>query len=231
MIPFEFKPLLHPFPRWMGPFSPSRGKKSGFRVQQETIRAWVDEGTSWQVYECLGVRSIVRIVKFYWKGGRILFLPNGFVVKPLQEDDEVGQRVLIGRFRGSILLKRPEGSDFDLSSPGNLKPGDPWPGPKTTGLECIIDGTGALSCSWYHPTRLGREDVFEKLRGPDHMLAAGFRRARPVDSGGRVRITANGHIITNRQERDGSWVAYYVGPIDSAEWKTDWQKWIRRESP
>lgn len=224
MIPFEFKPLLRPFPRWMGPFSPSRGKKSGFRVQREEIRAWDDEGTFWPVVECLGVKSIIRIVKFYWKGGRVLFLPNGFVVKPLQEDDEVGQRVLIGRFRGSILLKRPKGSDFDMSRPGNLKPGDPWPGPKTTGLECIIDGTGTLNCSWYHPIRLGREDVFEKLRGQDCALAEGFRAARPNHTGGRVRITANGHVITNREEWAG-WVSTYVGFVDPGSW-AGWEHWI-----
>jgi hypothetical protein len=227
MSTFDFKRLHHPFPRWLGPFSPSRGTRSGFRVRQDRIWACVDGTSAWSVVDCSGVSSIVHIIRLYWKGGRVLFLPNGFVVKPLQEIDEVAQRVLIGTFRGSLLLNMDSGRVFDMSLPANLMPGDRWPGPSTTGLECAIDGSGALTCSWYHPSRYGRDDVSARLRGPDQALAAGFRAARPDHSGGRVRITANGHVITNRETWDG-WESVYVGFVNPDSW-TGWEKWIGGE--
>jgi hypothetical protein len=173
---------------------------------------------------------LTNLVKMEWGGGRVLMLPGGLFVKPLQKDSETGHRVLISRFTGSILLTKPTGGAFNLNKPGNLQPGNRWPGPKTTGLECAIDASGALKCTWYHPTSLGRDEITEQLRGPDRSLAAGFRVSRPFHSGGRVRITANGHITTNRQESDDSWAAYYVGWVDPAAWKSEWQKWIRRGS-
>ena len=154
----------------------------------------------------------------------MFFLPNGYVIKPLQ-DFNVGRREIIGRFQGSIVLKRPGGQEFNLEEPGRLEPGSPWPGPKTTGLECVIRENGALNCTWYHPTLTGRDEITVQLSGPNRLLAAGFRKARPHDTGGRIRITANGHIITNSREQDGSWVALYVGLIDPRS-LTGWQKWI-----
>ena len=137
MNAFTFKPEPEPFPQWMGPFSPARGTRSGFRFRQARLGTWVtnESGSSfWTVVDNRGARNIATIVKAKWGGGRVLLLPNGFVVKPLQADEEVGQRVLIGRFKGEIVLEGPDHSTFDLSNPGTLRPGDPWPGPATTGL-------------------------------------------------------------------------------------------------
>jgi hypothetical protein len=231
MSPFAFIPEPGPFPRWMGPFSPSRGKYSGFRFHQGRLGTWVgdDSGKSfWPVADSQGARDIAALVKGKWGGGRVLFLPNGFVVKPLQENDEVGQRALIGRFHGAILLERPGQTTFDLSKPGDLRPGDRWPGPMTTGLECVIQTNGSLICTWYHPTRFGRDEVSDILLGPDRLLAAGFRDARPGVAGGRVRITANGNVITNRQENSEVWVAIFVGWVDPKS-LTDWKSWIEKE--
>ena len=161
-------------------------------------------------------------------GGRVLFLPNGFVVKPLQDDSEKGNRVLIGCFHGAIMLERPGQSDFDLSKSYALRPGDLWPGPTTTGLECAMQADGSLQCSWYHPSRFGRDEVSQVLRGPDRSLAEGFRAARSDASGGRVRITAGGHIITNRQESNDTWASIFVGLIDPRSFK-DWKMWIEKE--
>jgi len=102
MTSFTFVPLHHPFPRWMGPYSPSRGNKSGFRIKAGKIKTWDENGAEWPVVECAGIKSIVSLVTNHWKGGRVLFLPNGFVIKPLQDDDEVSKRVLIGRFSGKF---------------------------------------------------------------------------------------------------------------------------------
>lgn len=231
MSSFTFKSELEPFPRWMGPFSPARGKRSGFRFDRGRLGTWVNDdfGTGfWPVVDSPGVREITALVTAKWGGGRLLFLPNGFVVKPLQDDLEVGLRVLIGRFDGAIVLERPGQSRFDLSNPGALDPGDPWPGPKTTGLECAIQSDGRLVCTWYHPSALGQDIVSEHLQGPDRSLEDGFRAARPGEAGGRIRITANGHIITNREEGFRNWRSLYVGWIDPRSLKR-WNKWIEKE--
>lgn len=227
---FLFRPAARPFKRWMGPFSPARGKYSGFRFHAGRLGTWVadDEVRAfWSIVDSPGVRVLQRLVIEEWGGGRVLFLPNGYLVKPLQGDLERGRRALIGQFSGRIVLERPDGRPFDLSAPG-ISPGHEWPGPKTTGLECRVDGDGVPICSWYHPTEYGRDEIDRGLTHPVPGLAAGSRVCRPRDLGGRVRITANGHVITNRLESDGSWVALYVGWIDPASWG-DWRSWILEE--
>ncbi|SPF49801.1 hypothetical protein SBDP1_830025 [Syntrophobacter sp. SbD1] len=231
MSQFIFQPIPRPFPLWMGPFSPARGMRSGFRFHQGRLGTWVtdDDCTGfWAVADGDGVRLLAKLVRDQWGGGRVLLLPNGFIVKPLQSDEEVGRRVLIGLFQGAIVLERPDRSKLDLSHPGAVRPGDPWPGPMTTGLECAIRQDGALACTWYHPTNWGRDEFSEMLRKPDRVLAASFRAARPRDTGGRVRITANGHIITNRQEANGAWAPFYVGHVDPQSW-SGWDRWINKE--
>jgi hypothetical protein len=83
-------------------------------------------------------------------------------------------------------------------------------------------------CSWYHPTRFGREEVSRVLRGRDQELAAGFRAARPGEASGRVRITASGFVITNRQENNAVWKSIFVGRIDPAS-LGNWDSWIAKE--
>ena len=79
----------------------------------------------WSVVESTVSCEIVALVKEHWGGGRVLILPNGLVVKPLQDEEEVGQRVLIGRCGGAITLERSGERPFDMSKPGVLAPGDP----------------------------------------------------------------------------------------------------------
>jgi len=224
---FLFRPAARPFRRWMGPFSPARGTRSGFRFHGGRLGTWVEDREVrgfWSLKASPSVRALQKLVIDEWGGGRVLFLPNGYLVKPLQGDHERGKRSYIGRFSGRVMLERPDGSEFDLSSPG-VTPGRPWPGPKTTGLECYVDRAGSPVCSWYHPAEYGRDEIERRLASPDPILAEGFRLCRPGDIGGRVRITANGHVITNRQERDQSWTTLYVGWIDPASWG-DWNHWI-----
>jgi hypothetical protein len=225
-----FTPERKPFPRWWGPFSPARGKHSGFRFYGGQLGAWVENEHGyefWPLVDSPGARLLARIVLDEWDGGRLLLLPNGFVVKPLQRDIEVGQRVLLGRLSGRIVLQRPDGTFFDVSNPGQLTPGDRWAGPRSIGLECTINQNGALDCTWYHPTPIGRDEVRESLCGSDRLLAAGFRRARPRDTAGRVHVTPNGYVITNRQEADGTWVSVYVGCVSLASW-IHRDEWIER---
>ena len=124
-------------------------------------------------------------VRGEWGGGRVLFLPNGFVVKPLQADNEVGKRALIGRFQGTFVLERRSQPEFDLGSPGAIRLGDPWPGPTTTGLECALQADGSLVCTWYHPTQWGRDGVSIPLPGAGPVARGGVsnrsarRRQRP----------------------------------------------------
>lgn len=217
-----------PAPRWMGPFSPARGNKVGFRFHGGRLGTWHATGEElafWFVRSNAAIRAIEQRVLSEWGGGRVLFLPNGGVIKPLPGPEEVGQRVFLGRFTGRITLERPDGKTFDLGDPGVLEPGATWLGPTTTGLECIMATDGSLECTWYHPTPTGREEVRANLRGPDPRLALGFRKARPGDGSGRIRITANGHVITNQRRLDGSWSCRYVGFVPTSAW-SEWERWI-----
>ncbi len=149
MSRFTFKPLEKPYPAWMGPYSPARGNTTGFRFHQERLGTWSsgEYGRSfWQVRNNQASSAIATLVRREWGGGRVLFLPAGYLVKPLQGDEERGKRVLIGHFNGSVVLKQPDGSLFDMSNPGGIQPGQPWPGPTTTGLECVIQNNGVANC-------------------------------------------------------------------------------------
>jgi hypothetical protein len=222
-----FEPTPWPFPRWWGPFSPARGTRSGLRVRQGWLYAWVQDSEGrefWPALDSPGVRGLIRLVLDRWRGGRILILPDGSVIKPLQDEEEAGIRRLIGLFDGPIVFERPDGGTFDMSDPGDLEPGDPWPGPATTGLECQIRPDGSLTCTWYHPAPWGRDEVRERLTGPDPALARGFRRCRPGETAGRVRVTENGHLITNVQDGQGRWIPCYVGWISPEAWpfRSEW---------
>lgn len=229
MISFAFQPESKPFPRWLGPYSPARGDRCGLRVKQGQLGAWMrtHEGSEfWIARANDGVARLVQLVLQMWRGGRLLFLPTGHVIKPLQDEDDRGKRVLVGRFRGRLVLESSEGSSFDLASPGT-QPGDRWPGPETLGLEAVIGAGGELVCTWYHPTGWGQDKERAYLRGPDAALAKGFRKCRPDDETGRVRITACGHVTTNRQERGGDWCCRHVGWIDERTW-SNWDHYAVR---
>lgn len=230
---FLFIPEGRPFPRWHGPFSPGHGTYSGFRINRGRCGTWVESAGGsnfWELEHSEGADALSSLMTREWGGGRVLLLPNGYVVKPLQTDEERSPKVLIGRFEGAVVLKDPDGNRFDLSRPGSLQPGDRWPGPKSTGLECSIQANGSLTCNWYRNTASGMTGFMtEQLRGPDEDLAQGFRVSRPGELGGRIRITANGAIITNRRLSDSAWNALYVGSVDTDSWP-DWEKWVERIS-
>lgn len=229
MSAFQFAAAERPNSQWTGPFSPARGKYSGFRFNAGRLGTWVKsehDRCFWAVRDSPGTRALSDLVLNTWGGGRVLFLPNGFVIKPLPGDEERGQRVLLGTFGGSIVLEHSDGDVFDLSKPTGVLPGGFWPGPSATGLECAIDSTGALKCNWYCASEWGRDEFASVIHGPDARLAAGFRKARPGNSGGRVRITAHGHVITNRQAFDGTWTTLYVGVVTSSI-GSDWEEWVQ----
>ena len=210
-----------PFRRWWGPFSPARGRQSGFRFHQGRLGAWVDDGDGrgfWSVQQTSGARALQQAVLNEWGGGRLLLLPNGLVVKPLQGDDERGRRVLVGQISGDVVLEMPSGARFNMAQPSILQPGSPWQGPTTTGLECVLQQNGSLSCTWYHPTEHGRDEETHVVSKAHAALAQGFRSARPGDTAGRVRVTANGHVITNKKAQGGCWETRYVGHVLPGNW-------------
>ena len=222
---FAFGPASDPLPRWLGPFSPARGTRADFRVVGGRLGVWVEDDfeiSFWTVGSSPGISALESFVTRRWGGGRVLLLPDGKVIKPLQEDDEVGIRVLCGRFAGPLILEKPDETTFDFSGPGQA--GGAWLGPRTTGLECTLSANGSLSCTWYHPTPSGRETHSYTVVPANPSLAIGFRKARPRETTGRVRVTASGLVLTNYQYFDGAWATRYVGRIDPSRWpsRPDW---------
>jgi hypothetical protein len=182
------------------------------------------EFSFWPVKENQGVRRLREIVQSRWGGGRLLFLPTGHVIKPLQADIEVGKRVVVGRFEGEMVLTDSDGRDFNLENPG-LTPGDRWPAPHTMGLETVLESDGSLRCDWSHPSPTGREVVNATLcKGPAALIDV-FRRYRPGDQAGRVHLMPYGHVVTNHVQRDGSWRSSYIGFIEPLT-LGDWNRWI-----
>jgi hypothetical protein len=216
---FAFIGAKKPYPRWIGPFIAARGVYNSVRVKSGRLIAYFeddDERAEWEVLPSPGSKSLAKAVVDNWTGGRLLLLPTGHVIKPLQENDERAMRVFIGRFDGPLIFKRHDGGIFDLDEEtDSLSPGDPWVGPKGIGLECIIRDGGSLDCHWYHPTDYGQELYQKQLLPADKSLWQAFRLARPNDwSGGRVHVLPNNTVIT----KDASKSTIFVGKIDPSAW-------------
>lgn len=235
MEELHFEPARPPFDYWFGPYSVRIGK-SGYTIRgskgncglytQVQDDNWLE---TWKVLST-GVHELVGLVQEEFNGGGgISILPNGFVIKPLQDEYDVGWRQIIGRIYGTVVLGRGDDSLFDFNRLSELEPGDAWEGPKMTGLACTIRDNGSLHCKWFRKTQFGEEKVSEKLRGNDPELRTGFRKARPNDSGGRVRVQASGHVITNREVGYQKWSTFYIGRIDPNTWKCDWncEDWVK----
>ena len=217
-----FEASARPFKLWSGPYSPARGNASGFRIRGKRLGVFVNRDDAqefWTVEPSVGVDALIELVSRHWTGGRILLLPSGLVIKPMQNESEAGKRVVLGRLSGRLMLQRPDGNRFDMAAPPNLVPGGRWPGPSTTGLECSRDHQGKLICKWDLP--IDGEDwdtkrrMRKELRGADGFLAAGLRKARPGETGNcRVRLTFHGHITTNKELPGNVWEPRYVGHVD-----------------
>lgn len=220
-----FQSEAFPFPRWLGPYSPARGNNAGFRVRSGLLGATVvtESGQEfWTAQQTQGVHDLVQLIKTHWQGGRIVFLPNGFAVKPLQNDSE---RVLIGRSSNALILNGSGRQVLDFSNLQHLAPGSIWSGPGTIGLESTLRSDGSLTSGWYRTTEYGQEETQEVIAGPNLSLLEGFRKARPGENSGRVRITIGGHVTTNRQERNGGSRPYYVGQVSTSVFR-NWERWI-----
>lgn len=217
---FVFTPESEPFSYWKGPYSPSRGGTSGFRVRGGRLGACVDDVRNFRpVEESKEVLKLAGLVQRIWGGGRLLFLPSGHVIKPLRED-ETGRRVLIGRYTGGIRLCTND-TILDLSPSNRFQEGSYWPGPSMLGLECYLSGDGTLTTEWTEPTDLGVAKHRATI-GRELLLLSGFRKCRPY-GGGRVRITIGRHAIT-KLKKGSRWVCCYVGQADPALF-VNWDRW------
>lgn len=229
---FAFRPTIGEPPRWLGPFTPAKGVHTGVRVRDGWIGAWYEDAdlrSFWWFADTPGARALVEYVVRWHRGGRVLLLPDGKVIKPLNDDDETGIRVVIGKFDGPVILFRHDGTPVDLSRRGSLSPGARWPGPASIGVDCALAPDGSLTCEWYHPDSLGRLRQRHRVWPPDPDLAIGFRKCRPGETSGRVTVTPNGLVVTNREYDDGSLVAHYVGRIDVTQWPR-LSSWIKRRA-
>lgn len=219
MSGFCFEPLTPPFKAWLGPFSPARGTSTGFRVHRGELGVWHREDDTsefWTVVQSPGVRSLQQLVTSNFHGGRILLLPNGHVIKPLNDDWMArGHRVLIGHWSGAITIKSGHGS-LDFLDPRH-EAGAQWPGPSSIGLECVMGADGSIHSDWWRQTDFGAERTSCQISAPNPTLASAFRKVRLVDSSGRVHVAPHGLVLTNVQRR-GVWTPYLVGWIDPDEW-------------
>lgn len=223
-----FSATQNPFPRWVGPYSVARGTKSGFRFRKGRLGTWVEESPGrrefWEAEPSAAVKAIERLVREHWHHGRVLLLPDGHVAKP--DPDRAGDciRYLIGRIHGSVAVVKPDGTRFDLSRVQHLRPGAPWPGPHTTGIEVKIDSTGQLNCEWELAAALGRLVQSHPMWGRDPALATGLRAARPGLSSARVRVQIGGAVVTMQEDdekHDKRWRPRFVGHIDIKKWPFD----------
>jgi hypothetical protein len=217
-----------PFQRWIGPYSPRRGKP-GLSLREGVIAsielgASSFEETTWTLESTPSLESAIAVWRRYFGGGRLLFLPSGDIIKPLSEEDERNKRVLVGRFTGAprFVANDKWKSVCDLAKPDVLRRADAWTGPQSIGLECVIKEDGSLHCEWQGPTEEGELIQRRCILGPDRDRIRGFRMARPRDSGGRVHLTACGQIYTKwntaaKRETGGEWRCAYLGKVDVSE--------------
>lgn len=219
-----------PFPSWRGPYSVARGTKAGFRFKLDRLGVGVETSSGlsevWTAARSPGVTSLELLVRQHWGGGRLLLLPDGHVVKP--DPDEPCTRYLIGRIRGPLVLETPNGKQCDLSRAQHLHPGEPWPGPPGTGIECKIDSTGCLDSEWELIAPGGRLVQTHRMWGPDPVMATGLRSARPALTSARVRVEIGGAVVTMREDEesdDPRWTPRFVGRVDVRRWPFD-ENWV-----
>jgi hypothetical protein len=204
MSELEIEVARKPFTRWWGPYSPRRGR-TGLTLsgRQISVAEPISDGTGtieWILAANRSVERFIDVVRSEFGGGRLLFLPSGHIIKPSAEEDERCIRYLVGWFTGSLRFHSPQRVGiFDLAKPGALRAGDDWPGPKTIGLESVLETDGSLRCNWTHPDGGDRLAQEQWISDPDPALAADFRKARRGTGVGRVHVTANGHLYTNWQ--------------------------------
>ena len=228
MSDLQIEVQKQPFLSWLGPYSPARGMSHGMRFPGGKLGVWSNTATGrelWTVQRNVAVDRLTKAVMQTWGGGRLLFLPNGYIVKPLPGNEDRNKRVLVGTFAGSVVLEDPEGEEFDLSDPWDDTPGSAWDGPSTLGLECALEADGSLRCNWSQPDEYGRTETSCRLAGPDAARARDFRAARPGDSTGRVHITANGCVTTNVNVGNAGWQTRFVCRVDPDE-LDDWSHWL-----
>jgi hypothetical protein len=229
MSELEVEMERKPFDRWLGPYSPARGIQHGLRFHAGQLGVWSSTATHkefWTVQRNASVDRLTRAVVQTWGGGRLLFLPNGYIIKPLPGgEDERGKRVVVATFSGELVLEDSDGVEFNFAEPWNPSPGAEWGGPSTLGLECVLESDGSLRCDWYHPDEFGRMSDSCYIAGPSAARARSFKAARPGEASGRVHITPNGYVTTNHQVRRGVWETRFLCFVDPNDLE-DWSHWV-----
>lgn len=229
-------PYPAPHPKWHGPYSVVPGRSNGLRVRRGAIEAqlWRNGyAETWVIDDSLGNRSLIATVQATYGGGRLLLLPNGAVIKPVASSSE-GERRLLGHWWGTLTLVSPLGQRICTTeanllvhprggTPRSLRPGDPWPGPSTTGLRCRIDPSGALYAKTWHASRWGRTEVDASVSGTSRLLFTSYLLAGGHRSGGSVRLLEGGHVVMPSHDAGGG-LARYVGYVPPSTLPTisDW---------
>lgn len=190
----SFKQDRAPFAVWKGPFSPSRGRYRDYRVRHGCLIGFVSSpyGVTEVTAELSGAQSLASLVLSHWRGGRLLILPWGQVIKPYYDGSET-QRVKIGSWGGET------GPFTHLWKSKRLRPGSPWPG-VVAGLACKVTGDGSVYNEFTVSDDLGGMQYTKLVLPPAAGVLEAFRAARPRDSSGRIQLLEDGAIIAPKDE-------------------------------
>ena len=208
------------FPYWKGPYSPARGVDTGIKVKDGEIGAWCYSSNNLEFFsfeQSPGSKELKKCVsKNFGGGGRIVILPNGFVIKPLA--DETGYRKLIGKIEGEIEISLDSGI-FSFGPNVTLKSGSIWKGPYGGGLECKVLEDGSIMSSSKEPHELGKIEAEFQLTGANPTFFNQVEQIKKkLGDFGRLHFWYGGHLTAPEHQ-------VYIGCVKTNVFDTE-KVWI-----
>ena len=217
----KFIPVKFPIPYWTGPYSPAAGVKTGTKVKFGYAGAWCDTkvGLKFRTFEKSEGADLLSklVINEFNGGGRIVILPNGYVLKPENDDDAVGYQRLIGKIEGDIIFPLIK-ENFKLGPAIEFELGSKWEGPLGGAVKCTVGDDGAIHTSWSVPCETGAKEYHKQLTEPNIALTGQINEIkRKYGDFGRIYYWYGGHLTTAKHER-------YIGKVNcnSLDSKTEW---------
>ena len=217
----RFIPVKFPIPYWSGPYSPAAGKMTGMRVRKGYAGAWCDTIVGLKFFhfeKSNGADSLSSLVKVNFNdGGRIVILPNGYVIKPENDKVKVGYQRLIGKIKGEITIPQIY-ENFVLGPTSKFEAGSKWKGPHGGAIRCTIKDDGSIHTKWSVPNDKGASEYKKQLTGPNLTLLSQVESIeKKIGAKGRVYYWYGGHLTTADHQ-------LYIGKVacNTLDANTDW---------